>query len=222
MWSRVKGKEAVVVRAFRPLDAEVYVLELATGKRTPMEKVHPAGFFEVVFTRRKSLFAYRLIVADGAGHEYELEDPYRFVDWLLTDYDIYLHGEGNFFDSYTKLGAHSRVIDGVTGVNFAVWAPNALRVSVIGEFNAWDDRVHVMQQHNNSGHWEIFLPNLPEGTHYKYSIKSKLLGYQVDKADPYGFFAEVRPTTDSRVWDIDKYVWGDDEWLAKRAGTSRR
>ena len=212
----VKGKEVFVVRAFRPLDAEVFVIEIATGKRTPMEKVHPAGFFEAVFARRKTAFPYRLIVDDAAHEEFELEDPFRFTDWLLTDYDIYLHGEGNFFDSYTKFGAHFRVLDGVKGVNFALWAPNALRVSVIGEFNAWDDRVDVMQQRGSSGLWEIFIPNLPEGAHYKYSIKSRVMGYQVDKADPYGFFNEVRPTKDSRVWDIDKYVWGDDTWVAER------
>ena len=148
--------------------------------------------------------------------EYELEDPFRFREWLLTDFDIYLHGEGNFFDSYTKFGAQFRTIENVRGVNFAVWAPNALRVSVMGEFNLWDDRVHVMQQRGQSGIWEIFLPNLPEGTHYKYSIKSRFLGYQVDKADPYGFYAELRPTTDSRVWDINKYQWNDAAWVASR------
>ncbi len=132
-------------------------------------------------------------------------------------FELYLHGEGNYFDSYKKLGAHFRTEDGVHGVNFAVWAPNALRVSVIGEFNAWDDRVHVMNRRTEGGIWEIFIPNLPEGTHYKYAVKSRFLDYQVDKADPYGFYAELRPTTDSRVWDIEKYAWGDEEWLAMRA-----
>ena len=132
----VKGKETFVIRAFRPLDASIEVLEVATGKRTPMVKVHPAGLFEAVFPRRKAPFAYRFIVIDPAGSEHDLEDPYRFTDWFLTDYDVYLHGEGNFFDSYAKFGAHFRVIDGVQGVNFALWAPNALRVSVIGEFNS--------------------------------------------------------------------------------------
>ena len=103
------------------------------------------------------------------------------------------------------------------GVSFAVWAPNAVRVSVIGEFNAWDNRTHVMYFHDGPGVWEIFIPNLPEGTHYKYAIKSRFLGYEVDKADPYGFYAELRPTTDSRVWDIDKYAWQDQEWLEQRA-----
>ena len=211
----VEGK-GLVVRVFRPLDAQVFVLDPASGTRTELTKVDPAGFFEGAIPGHTEPFAYRLIVVDAAGAEYELEDPFRFREWLLTDFDIYLHGEGNFFDSYTKFGAQFRTIDGVQGVNFAVWAPNALRVSVMGEFNLWDDRVHVMQQRGQSGIWEIFLPNVPEGTHYKYSIKSRFLGYQVDKADPYGFYAELRPTTDSRVWDINKYEWNDAAWLAGR------
>jgi 1,4-alpha-glucan branching enzyme len=215
------GEETLAVRAFRPLDAQVYVVDSASGERTQMTCVDPAGFFEAVFVGRTQPFAYRLVVVDGEGNEYELEDPYRFRDWLLTDFDIYLHGEGNFFDSYTKLGAQMRTVEGVAGVNFAVWAPNALRVSVIGEFNLWDDRVHVMQQRGQSGIWEIF--NLIEGTHYKYSVKSRFLGYEVDKADPYGFYAEVRPTTDTRVWDVNKYAWQDAEWMRSgRASGARR
>jgi 1,4-alpha-glucan branching enzyme len=218
----IDGRSELVVRAFRPLDDRVVVLDIATGARTELTCVDRAGFFEGVIPGAQEPFAYRICVADPQGDEYELEDPFRFRAWLLTDFDIYLHGEGNFFDSYTKFGAQFRTQsptpgESVRGVNFAVWAPNALRVSVIGEFNLWDDRVHVMQQRGESGIWEIFIPNLPEGTHYKFSIKSRFLGYQVDKADPYGFYAEVRPTTDSRVWDIYKYQWTDEEWLAGRA-----
>ncbi len=95
------------------------------------------------------------------------------------------------------------------GVSFAVWAPNAERVSVVGEFNGWDNRTHAMHFHEGPGIWELFIPNLPQGTHYKYAIKSRFLGYEVDKTDPYGFYAEMRPSTDSRVWDIDQYVWND-------------
>jgi 1,4-alpha-glucan branching enzyme len=148
----VKGKEALVVRAFRPLDDAVFVVETATGKRTAMPRIHPAGFFEAVFARRKAPFAYRLVVADPAGNEYELEDPYRFGEFFLTEFDIYLHGEGNFYDVYEKLGAHFRTVDGVAGVNFATWAPNAERVSVSAEFNAWDNRVNVMQRRSDVGH----------------------------------------------------------------------
>jgi 1,4-alpha-glucan branching enzyme len=114
------------------------------------------------------------------------------------------------------MGAHLMTIDGVSGVHFAVWAPNALRVSVVGPFNAWDNRVNVMQRRSDGGIWETFVPNLPQGIHYKYSIKSRIMGYEVDKADPYGFYFEVRPTTDGRVWDIDAYTWQDQAWMENR------
>ncbi|MGL4650985.1 MAG: 1,4-alpha-glucan branching protein GlgB, partial [Caldilineaceae bacterium] len=97
-----------------------------------------------------------------------------------------------------------------------VWAPNAQRVGVIGAFNGWDNRAHAMTRRGGTGVWEIFLPNLPEGTHYKYAIKSRTGGYEVDKADPYAFYAEMRPSTESRVWDVDKYTWGDADWVAER------
>ena len=98
-----------------------------------------------------------------------------------------------------------------------MWAPNAQRVSVVGEFNAWDTRTHPMHFHDGPGVWELFIPNLPQGTYYKYAIKSRFMGYEVDKTDPYAFYAALRPSTDSRVWDIDKYAWGDQDWLAQRA-----
>ncbi len=216
----VNGKEMLAIRAFRPLDAKVDVLEIKTGKRTPMNRIHPAGLFEIVFPRRKGSFPYRLIVTDGAGNEFDLEDPYRFP-FLLTEFEVYLWGEGNFFDSYKRLGAHFRTVDGVAGVNFAVWAPNAERVSVIGELNGWDTRTHAMSRNGGSGIWEVFIPNLPEGIHYKYSVKSRFMGHQADKSDPYGFYHEFRPSTDSRVWDLTKYAWQDEDWVTNRAETQR-
>ncbi|GIK72008.1 MAG: 1,4-alpha-glucan branching enzyme GlgB [Chloroflexota bacterium] len=211
----MNGKEGLAVRVFRPLDKKVEVLEIENGKRTPMVQVHPAGFFEATFSRRKERFPYRLVVTGGDDQEYELEDPYRFP-MLFPEFDLYLHGEGNFLESYERFGAHMTTVEGVAGVHFAVWAPNALRVSVIGSFNAWDNRVNAMQRRGDSGIWETFIPNLPKGTHYKYSIKSRMLGYEIDKADPYGFYFEMRPTTDARVWDIDSYIWNDKEWMENR------
>jgi len=215
---RVGGQEMVAIRVFRPLDKAVDVLDIASGERTPMKRVHPAGFFEATFPQRKEIFPYRIVVLGGDDVEYELEDPYRFP-LLLTDFELYLHGEGNFLESYERLGAHIRTVEGVQGVHFAVWAPNALRVSVIGPFNAWDNRVNPMQRRGDGGVWETFIPNLPKGTHYKYSIKSQFLGYEIDKSDPYGFYFEVRPSTDTRVWDIDSYQWNDQEWMERRAQT---
>jgi len=205
----------LAIRAFRPLDKQVFVLDLQDGQRHAMQRIHEAGFFEAIFPDRTTPFAYRLIVADSAGQEYELEDPYRFP-FYLTEFDMYLHNEGNFIYSFDKLGAQFRTVDGVQGVNFAVWAPNAERVSVIGPFNGWDNRTHAMQLHDKFGIWEIFIPNLPEGVDYKFSLKSRLLGYEIDKADPYAFFSQLRPSTGSRIWNINKYAWQDSEWLAAR------
>jgi 1,4-alpha-glucan branching enzyme len=215
------GKSGMAIRAFRPLDERVIVVDLGSGEQTAMQCLHQSGFFEAYFPKRTDPFAYRLIVVDGQGNEYEIEDPYRF-SFMLTDLDIYLHGEGNFLHSYEKLGAQIRTIDGVQGVNFAVWAPNAQRVSVIGPFNGWDNRTHPLTQHNGvggigEGMWEIFIPNLPEGIPYKFSVKSRFANYEIDKCDPYGFYAEKRPSAESRVWDINRYAWHDQEWLDRRA-----
>lgn len=204
----------IVIRAFRPLDQQVFVHLLESDQRLPMTRTHTAGFFELFLADRSGPIAYRLLLLDATDAEHEIEDPYRF-GFYLTDYELYLHGEGNFFQSYTKLGAQLRTVDGVQGVNFAVWAPNALRVSVIGEFNGWDTRTHAMSI-RNGGIWELFIPNLPLGTAYKYSIKSSQMGYEGDKSDPYAFYSEMRPNNASRVWALDQYTWNDEAWLAQR------
>lgn len=209
------GKDSLVVRAFRPLDRAVWLVDVKSGRRTPLEPIHPDGLYAVHLARRKNPFAYRLLVEDEAGEQHEIEDPYRFDEAWLTDFELHLHGEGQFLRSFDKLGAHPRVIDGVPGVQFAVWAPNAERVSVVGPFNFWDDRVAVMR-HRPGGIWELFLPNLPLGTEYKYSVKSRILGYKADKADPYAFAGQRRPATASLVCDIDSFVWNDGEWMAQR------
>jgi len=135
----------------------------------------------------------------------------------LSDYDLYLFGEGTHHRIYEKLGAHPGEVDGERGVHFAVWAPNAEQVSVIGEFNNWDPRSHALHVRPEAGIWESFTPRLGSGALYKYHIESRYGGYQVDKADPYGFAAEIRPHTASRVWDLASYTWGDTEWIATRA-----
>lgn len=207
--------EVGVIRVFRPLDSAVSVVDLASGVRTPMTRVHEAGFFEAQFPQRATPFTYRLLITTPGGEEIELEDPYRFPP-MLSEYDLFLLGEGNLLYAYEKFGAHLREVDGVRGVSFAVWAPNAERVSVVGPFNGWDTRAHPMHSHQPSGVWELFIPNLPEGMHYKYAVKSRFMGYEMNKADPYGFYAEMRPSTDSRVWDINKYEWQDAAWLENR------
>lgn len=136
---------------------------------------------------------------------------------LLTEFDLFLHAEGNFYRSYEKMGAHVTEVDGKPGVNFAVWAPNAEFVSVIGEFNGWDRETHPLSWKGDAGVWEGFLPEAAIGQLYKYFIRSRHDGFEVEKADPYGFAAEIRPQTASKVFDIGKYKWNDSDWMEKRS-----
>jgi 1,4-alpha-glucan branching enzyme len=134
----------------------------------------------------------------------------------LTEFDRYLLAEGTYGRAYEKLGAHFVEKDGSRGVQFAVWAPNAETVSVIGDFNNWDPTANKMEA-SRAGVWECFISNLHNGAIYKYRLRSRYRGYTVDKADPYGFAAEIRPHTASRVWDLGSYVWNDDAWMKGRA-----
>jgi len=171
-----------------------------------MELAHPAGFFVVRLDRAPGPYRLR-------SGSYEFDDPYRFPP-LLTSFDLYLHAEGTNHESYRMLGAHFVRSEGVEGIRFAVWAPNAEVVSVVGDFNRWDRTWHPMRL-REGGIWEIFIPGLGEGANYKYSVLSKL-GHEQQKSDPYAFFAEVPPRTASRVWRLSNYTWGDAEWMNSR------
>jgi 1,4-alpha-glucan branching enzyme len=140
---------------------------------------------------------------------------YAQTQWL-TDYDLYLFCEGTHHRGYEKLGAHLGEMDGRRGVSFAVWAPNAEQVTVMGGFNGWNPRSDLLHLRPSAGIWEGFVPDIGPGAIYKYHIQSREGGYQVDKADPYGFAAEIRPQTASRVWDLASYTWEDSEWMASR------
>jgi 1,4-alpha-glucan branching enzyme len=145
----------------------------------------------------------------------------RYDTSLLSNDDVYLFNEGTHFDIQTKLGAHTRrAADGSMGTCFAVWAPNARSVSVVGDFNGWDKRRHKLRPRGSSGIWEGFLPGVGHGTLYKYHIESREGGYSVDKADPYGVFHEVAPKTASIVWDLD-YQWDDEDWMTSRADRNK-
>src|SRR5438105_678046 len=136
---------------------------------------------------------------------------------IFSDFDLYLFGQGKHYRIYEKMGAHLRTINGVAGVHFAVWAPNALAVSVIGDFNNWQRDVNPMHlRHQDLGVWECFVPGLQAGALYKYAIYSRYNNYRVDKTDPYGFAAELRPLTASIVADIHQHQWNDDTWLLQR------
>ena len=146
-----------------------------------------------------------------------MHDPYSFPH-LLTDFDRHLLSEGRHWQCYDRLGAQLRKIDGIDGVNFAVWAPNATSVSLVGDFNNWDGRRHPMRKHIPSGFWELFVPGLGEGTLYKYQIRHG--DWVFEKADPFGFAAEVPPRTASKVADLSRYGWHDADWMARRQQTN--
>ncbi len=208
-----------VVRAFLPEARAAWVVDLTRGEPgepVAMERIHPDGFFVASFTDRPGSFPYRLRVENHQGHSWESVNPYGFGP-VLTDFDLHLLSEGTHYRNYERLGAHLREHEGFRGVHFAVWAPNAQRVSVIGNFNHWDGRRHPMRNRGPSGIWEIFIPDLVQGEVYKFEIKSRHNGYMVEKTDPYGFAAEVRPKTASIVWDITRFEWHDDDWMTHRA-----
>jgi len=141
--------------------------------------------------------------------------PVSFDVTMLTDDDLYLFNEGNHSRLYEKLGAHCLNANGVEGTYFAVWAPDAEQVYVTGDFNGWDRASHPMRPRGQSGIWECFVPGLGKGILYKYHVRSRYNGYQVDKTDPFAFYDEVPPKTASVVWNLD-YTWGDVEWMEKR------
>ncbi len=136
---------------------------------------------------------------------------------FLTDFDLHLLAEGTHYRTYNKLGAHLAELNGKPGTYFAVWAPNAREVSVVGDFNQWRPGKHPMHVRPEAGVWEGFIPGIGQGTLYKYAISSRYHNYHVEKADPYGFASEIRPATASKVWDLSGYAWGDQQWMAERA-----
>src|SRR6266568_3778046 len=139
------------------------------------------------------------------------------VPSIFSDFDLYLFGQGKDYRIYEKMGAHPRTVHGVAGVHFAVWAPNALAVSVIGDFNGWSRIANPMHlRHQDLGVWECFVPGVQVGALYKYAIYSRFNNYSVDKTDPYGFAAELRPLTASVVADIHQHQWRDSDWMQQR------
>jgi 1,4-alpha-glucan branching enzyme len=210
------GKKAVAIRAFLPEAAESWVIDLESKKLYPMERIQKDGFFEAIIPEKRNVFPYKIRIKTHEGAETESFDPYSFLP-VLTDFDIHLLGEGTHYHSYEKLGAHIMTLNGVQGVHFAVWAPNAKRVSVVGDFNHWDGRRHPMRVLGTAGIWELFIPGLNEGALYKFEIRTKRRQVLI-KADPYAFFAEIRPKSASVVSDISTYEWHDAVWLRKRSG----
>ena len=191
-----------------------------TIKPSEMDLVHEEGLFETVFPGHLDFFQYKIWIENHDGVKREFYDPYQFPP-LLSDFDLHLIGEGNDYQIYKKMGCHWREIDGVEGFSFAVWAPNAERVSVVGDFNSWDGRRSMMRNRGPSGVWEIFLPELVRGDNYKFEIRTQE-GDILEKADPYAFCSENRPKTSSIVYGVPEYDWNDDEWMETRAETDHR
>ncbi len=203
----------VAVRAYRPNAERVEVVIDGESPRE-MSRTHPAGLFELLVEGRADSFPYQLRTHYPGGGVFTHRDPYAFMP-TLGSFDEHLFGEGRHWHLYDKLGAHVRDLGGVRGVSFAVWAPNADGVSVVGDFNSWDGRLHQMRRLGASGIWEIFIPDLGPGALYKYEMHRRG-GLPFLKADPYALFAEVPPETSSVVFQ-PSYQFTDDAWLERRA-----
>ena len=205
------GKKGAI-RTFSPHAEKVSVV--VDDQLIAMEQVHPQGLFEASFDAVPD--HYQLKVKERGEDAKVIEDPYANAFHVqIPDTDLYLFGEGTHYRTYDYMGAHVKEINGVTGVQFTVWAPNAERVSVIGDMNRWDGRVHQMQSLGSSGIWGIFIPGLGYDDLYKFEIRGQG-GYLTHKADPYAFSGELRPRTASRVWDVHAYEWSDSEWMEDR------
>ncbi|TYQ14972.1 UNVERIFIED_CONTAM: 1,4-alpha-glucan branching enzyme [Acetivibrio alkalicellulosi] len=214
----LEQENSMVVRTYFPNANEITVVEISNGEKYKMDLIDDRGFFEVLLKDRKDFFKYLFEVTDNTGNQFSVYDPYSFLP-VLSDMDFHLFNEGNHHKIYDKLGAHMMTIDGIEGTLFAVWAPCAKRVSVVGAFNQWDGRRHIMRSRGPSGIWELFIPGLKHGDLYKYEIKTPHEELYV-KSDPYAFYSELRPNTASIVYDIEEYQWNDDDWVKQRDGSS--
>ena len=208
-----KSDNKMLVRVMRP-DAAKVDLVTEDGKKTALKNIDPHGVFELPVPSLSIGDPYTLEFTAHSGSKWRQRDPYSFGP-VLGEMDIYLFNEGTHYDIYKKLGAHVKVIEDVPGVHFAVWAPSAQRVSVVGDFNNWDGRTHQMRKLIPSGIWEIFLPGVHEGAHYKFEIRGQH-GDVMLKTDPYAFYAQHGTETGCMVFDLGRYQWNDAEWLHHR------
>jgi 1,4-alpha-glucan branching enzyme len=207
----------VEIRCFLPEASDVALLPSQQSQQPiPMKRIHKDGLFEATVPSPLETNLYRFLVTDYAGQVVERHDPYAFPP-LLTDFELHLFAEGTFYKAYETMGAHLRTVQGVAGVHFVVWAPNAARVSVVGDFNQWDGRRHPMTNRGATGLWELFIPELIDGTLYKYEVRSRHQDAPLLKADPYAVASELRPKTASIVHTDTPYSWKDQSWMTARA-----
>jgi 1,4-alpha-glucan branching enzyme len=230
-----KGTPATAVRSFLPQAKAAWIIDTASGRRRPMRQIHPAGFFEAIC--EGTMNENDMSSQDGNGTASATESRYRIqatnqngeivessstnvidpstVPSILTDFDRYLVGEGKHHQLYERLGAQLRCVNGVDGVHFSVWAPNARTVQIVGDFNGWDGRGHNAVG-SDLGIWELFVPNAKVGHKYKFRLQD-LHGQWIDKTDPMGFAAELPPLTASIVSDLSVHTWNDAAWMEKRS-----
>src|SRR5262245_37502319 len=202
----------LVARVLMPDAAEIELHPVngsAPGRPSiRLDRIPKSDIFEGTTTEATRVFPYELWIKAKSGSSRKVRDPYSFLP-TLGDSDLYLFGKGDERRLYEKLGSQLRAVDGVAGTSFAVWAPNAQRVSVVGDFNDWDGRCHPMRSLGSSGVWEIFLPGIGEGAHYKYEVRT-LQGQIGLRTDPFGFYYETPPKNASIVWNNRKFQWTDD------------
>lgn len=212
--------EGQIITAYRPHAVEVKVTSRTGKKVHTMEKVTDEGFYAIFFPKKEfSGTKYNLVTTYEDGTTVTTADPYAF-DSQISDFDSYLFAEGKHYEIYNKFGAHPMTIDGVKGTYFAVWAPDARRVSVVGDFNMWDGNLHPMQLRPNGGIYELFIPNVLSGAVYKYQILTRY-DEILYKSDPYGNQVQMRPDNGSVVADLTTYKWKDTTWVNKRKTYSR-
>ncbi len=212
--AKANGKGEWEVRAFYPQAKKVELM--SDAGTVAMKQAHAAGIFVARLPRRQENYKFRITGQNGEIGE--AEDVYRFPP-IISDFDLHLHSEGTNFEEYNMLGSHEATVEGVEGVRFAVWAPNAIVVSVVGDFNGWDTRQNPMRA-RTGGVWEIFLPGARVGTPYKYAVQSRFRGYSQQKSDPFGFWMETPPKSATLVADLSKHEWQDQAWMERRAETN--
>ena len=201
-----------VVRVWRP-DATAVEVVRDSGAPIPAERTHDAGFFEALLDAPVKASGYRVRVTYADGNTFDQHDAYAF--WpTFGEMDLHLAGEGRHEELWRRMGAQVQDVEGVAGTSFAVWAPNARSVRVLGEFNSFDGRLHPMRMLGGTGIWELFIPEVGHGTLYRYELVTAQ-GSIVKRADPWAFATEVPPGTSSRVYE-SRYDWADDEWLQQR------
>lgn len=216
-----KEEDVQIFTAYRPCAQAVWVLDHRGKVAGEMEPMELEGLFGFVIEKKSArLKTYRLRIQYAEDDIIEIDDPYAFGK-MFGELDKHLLAEGNHHKIYNKLGAHRMMRRGVEGTQFAVWAPDACSVSVIGEFNMWDARLHKMIMHGSSGIFELFVPGAWEGAAYKYEITSRS-GEKLYKTDPYGNYAELRPGNASRITSLDGYEWGDSAYRKEHAKKSRK